>query len=140
MTKAYNDWNTLLAEAFNTLHVGASRPATYPPYNVIKTAEGNFVVELAVAGFTPEDLSVEINDGALVVSGQVTQHEDADELSVEPNYIYKGIGMRSFTRKFTLHEYMEVVNTNLKNGILSIHIDMVIPENKKPRKVEINVQ
>lgn len=104
---------------------------TYPPYNIKKTGDNTYVIEIAVAGFAKQDIELVLEDGILTVRGQIT----ADG---EPNYIFKGIADRAFTRKFTLADTVEVKNADLINGMLKIWLERFIPENKKPKKIDIN--
>lgn len=139
MTKVYNHFDSILNEAFDRLNASPYLDVgKYPPYNIVRADEETTVLEFAVAGFSPEDLTVEVEDNMLRVKGQVLV-ESEEENPATINYIHRGISRRAFTRKFALHQYMEVADTTLSNGILSITIKMVIPENKKPRKVDINV-
>lgn len=105
---------------------------SYPPYNVVKHNEDEYVLSLAVAGFDKEDLSVVVDDGYLVISGEIEEGP-----AIEPEYLYKGIATRKFTRKFALSEYMNVDYTSLHNGLLHININRNIPEEKKPKQIEI---
>ena len=141
MTK-YNHFDALFSEAVKNLNLLQNTTAcgNYPPYNIIRLDKDSVKLELAVAGFSSENLDVELADNCMIIRGSVTQQEDAEELNVEPDYIYRGISRRAFTRRFALHEYMRVRETSLKEGILTIILEMVVPEEKKPRKVEINVQ
>lgn len=104
---------------------------TYPPYNIRKVDENKYVIELAVAGFGKQDLEIEIQDGTLKIAGNV-QNEDTDD-----NYIFKGIAARAFTRSFTLADTVEVKNADLINGMLKIWLERFIPEDKKPKKINI---
>lgn len=102
---------------------------TYPPYNIKKTGENTYVIEMAVAGFGKQDLELELQDGTLTIKGSVNS-EDAD-------YIYKGIAERAFTRQFTLADTVEVKNADLINGMLKIWLERFIPDEKKPKKISI---
>jgi molecular chaperone IbpA len=102
---------------------------TYPPYNIKKVDENKYVIELAVAGFGRQDLELELQDGTLTVKGSVNS-EDGD-------YLYKGIAERAFTRQFTLADTVEVKNADLINGMLKIWLERFIPEEKKPKKINI---
>jgi molecular chaperone IbpA len=102
---------------------------TYPPYNIKKLDENKYVIEMAVAGFGKQDLELELQDGTLTIKGNIST-EDAD-------YIYKGIAERAFTRQFTLADTVEVKNADLINGMLKIWLERFIPEEKKPKKINI---
>ena len=106
---------------------------SYPPYNVVRYAEDEYGLSLAVAGFDKEDLSVTVDDGYLIVSGEIPE-----SVAVDPEYLYKGIATRKFTRKFALSEHMNVDYTSLHNGLLNINIKREVPEEKKPKQISIN--
>ena len=108
-----------------------SSATNYPPYNVIKVDEDNFVVELAVAGFSKTDIDVSTADGKLTVKGELNT-EDNDS-----KFIHRGIAARKFTREWALGEYMEVNAAELKDGMLQIDIVRILPEEKKPKTIKI---
>jgi molecular chaperone IbpA len=108
-----------------------SSATNYPPYNVIKVDEDNFVVELAVAGFAKTDIDVSTADGKLTVKGELNT-EDSDS-----KFIHRGIAARKFTREWALGEYMEVKAAELKDGMLKIDIVRILPEEKKPKTIKI---
>ena len=108
-----------------------SSATNYPPYNVIKVDEDNFVVELAVAGFCKTDIDVSTADGKLTVKGELST-EDSDS-----KFIHRGIAARKFTREWALGEYMEVKAAELKDGMLKIDIVRILPEEKKPKTIKI---
>jgi molecular chaperone IbpA len=108
-----------------------SSATNYPPYNVIKVDEDNFVVELAVAGFAKTDIDVSTADGKLTVKGELNT-EDNDS-----QFIHRGIAARKFTREWALGEYMEVKAAELKDGMLKIDIVRILPEEKKPKTIKI---
>jgi molecular chaperone IbpA len=108
-----------------------SSATNYPPYNVIKVDEDNFVVELAVAGFAKTDIDVSTADGKLTVKGELGT-EDNDS-----KFIHRGIASRKFTREWALGEYMEVKAAELKDGMLKIDIVRILPEEKKPKTIKI---
>ena len=102
----------------------------YPPYNVIKQDEDTYMVELALAGFDKSDLSISVDNGNLIVKGDKESKDDV-------TFTHKGIATRSFTRSFALGEYMEVTDAEFENGMLSITIERIIPEEKKPKQIKI---
>ena len=108
-----------------------SSATNYPPYNVIKVDEDNFVVELAVAGFAKTDIDLSTADGKLIVKGELNT-EDKDS-----KFIHRGIAARKFTREWALGEYMEVKAAELKDGMLKIDIVRILPEEKKPKTIKI---
>jgi molecular chaperone IbpA len=103
----------------------------YPPYNIVKVDENKYVIEVAVAGFSKQDLTVELKENSLVVSGNITANTPAE------NYLYKGIADRAFTRAFNIADTVEIQNTQLMNGMLKIFLENIIPEHKKSRKFDI---
>jgi molecular chaperone IbpA len=103
----------------------------YPPFNVEQIGEDEFRIELAVAGFTQEDLSIEFKQNSLVVSGQ-RQPADAQR-----NYLHRGIAERGFERRFGLADHVRVAGAKLENGMLTIDLVRELPEIMKARKIEI---
>ena len=103
---------------------------SYPPYDLLKLDEDTYVLSLAVAGFSKEDIDVSVDNGSLVIKGETVEVTDAE-------VVHKGIASRKFTRTFALGEYMEVVGAELKDGMLTIKIDRIVPEEKKPRTIKI---
>ena len=107
---------------------------SYPPHNVVydkdEDGEESYIVELALAGYKEEDIKIKVQDDQLSIEGSGGKDER--------NYQAKGIAQRKFKKSFTLGEYLVVRKAEFENGLLSIHIDKVIPEEKKPRTIEIN--
>jgi molecular chaperone IbpA len=114
----------------------------YPPYNIKKIDENKYTIEMAVAGFSKQDIEVEIDGSNLIIKGNYKQGEPAEQGSngewTWPSFIYQGLAMRPFTRQFTIADNVEIRGASMINGILKIVLESVIPENKKPKKVEIN--
>lgn len=111
----------------------ASQPSIgYPPYNIIKLEENKYLIELAVAGFTKQDIEVELKDNSLVITGKTTT-----DSSDSPHFLYKGIANRAFSRTFNIADTIEVKNVKLLNGMLKVFLENVIPEHKKPKKLDI---
>ena len=104
---------------------------TYPPYNIRKVDDNKYVIELAVAGFGKQDVELELQDGVLTIKGQTSANNDGTE------FLFKGIADRSFTRQFTLADTVEVKNADMLNGMLRIWLERFIPEEKKPKKIDI---
>jgi molecular chaperone IbpA len=107
--------------------------ATYPPYNVIKNTENeNLILEFAVAGFAKKEIDITVDKGTLHIDGVI-------ENGLEPGlqYIHKGIATRRFSRSFNLPEYYEVDSASVNNGILYIELVKNIPEEKKPKSIQI---
>ena len=108
----------------------------YPPYNIVKNDENNYTIELAVAGFARHNLEIEMANNKLIIKGGLSLKE-LDPIDNPVEYIWKGIADRVFTRTFTLADTVEVKNAELINGMLKIFLENVVPEEKKPKKVEI---
>lgn len=120
--------------AHNTLAKGVT--GNYPPYNIVKLEENKYVIELAVAGISRENIDIETHESTITVSGKTTI-SDLEKEGLNITYLHKGIADRSFTRKFTLAETVVVKGAELVNGMLRIYLENVIPEDKRPKKVEI---
>lgn len=105
------------------------RNATFPPHNIIKVDDNKYVVELAVAGYSEDEVTVELEDGTLTIKGEKTD-------KTEVNYLYRGIGTRSFTKSIRLNDTIEVRGAQFKDGILKVGLENVIPDHKKPRRIE----
>ena len=106
----------------------------FPPYNIIKRDGLNYDIEMAVAGFAEEDLEIEYADNVLTVS---SKDSDPFKDSKEPEYVHKGISARQFTKKFSLADDVIVNDASMKNGMLKISMEKVVPEGKKKRSIKI---
>jgi molecular chaperone IbpA len=106
--------------------------SSYPPYNVLKHDENTYEIEVAVTGFLPEEITVEIDQNQLVVKGERNRSE-----TDEANYLHRGLATRDFTRTWTLAEHMEVGEGRIKNGVLTIELKRVVPESLKPRVLKL---
>jgi|TARA_R110001592_G_scaffold251030_1_gene513697 molecular chaperone IbpA len=118
---------------FDQLNNYASHNVTssgFPPYNIRKEGDYSFVIDMALAGFSKNDIEVEVADGLLTVRSIKENDENDDS-------IYRGISYRKFNRKFTLADDIVVKDASLENGMLVISLERVVPEEKKPRKIEI---
>src|ERR1700730_16822492 len=116
---------------FDMLDEPSDNAQSYPPYNIERTDENRYRIILAVAGFGEKDLNIEVKDGVLGVSGK------RDE-SQKQSYLYQGIAGRAFERRFQLAEHVEVKAARLENGLLHIELERIVPDEKKPRRVQIN--
>ena len=103
---------------------------SYPPYDILKLDEDTYRISLAVAGFTKEDIDVSIDNGTLNIKGEIVEVIDAE-------VVHKGIAGRKFTRSFALGEYMEVTGADMKDGMLHINVERIVPEEKKPKSIKI---
>ena len=104
----------------------------YPPYNIEKTGEDSYLITLAVAGFTENDLDITVEDDRLIVSGSLEKSDEGRE------YLHRGIAAREFERTFRLADHIKVEDAGLDNGMLSIALIREVPEEKKPRMIPIN--
>lgn len=108
-----------------------NKPASFPPYNLIKIDDDNWKVELAVAGYSKEDINITVERDQLVVSSK--DNEEDENATV----VYQGIAQRSWRQKFILGEYMEVVGATLKDGLLTITVERHLPEEARPKTIKI---
>lgn len=104
---------------------------TYPPYNIEKTGEDAYRISIAVAGFSADDLSVEMKEGAVIVSARKAEEDEGK------TYLHRGIATRAFERKFALADHVRVTGASHVNGMLHIELVREIPEALKPRRIEI---
>ena len=115
---------------FNELeHVTRHAQDHYPPHNIIRTSDTDYLIELAVAGFTRDELNIEVKDRTLTVKGE---HKSKGR-----EYIHRGISTKKFKRTFRLSEHVNVNGADLIDGVLSIELKYVVPEELRPRTIEI---
>ena len=107
----------------------------YPPYNVRKTGDSTYTIELAVAGFGQNEIDIEIDGDKLVIKGNVTAEQPKDD-----EFLFKGIAARNFTRSFGLNDHVEVKDAELFNGMLKIVLERLTPEAQKPKKVPVKTR
>jgi molecular chaperone IbpA len=112
----------------NTAH--KTNLQSYPPYDLIKLDEDTYRLSVAIAGFTKTDIDISVDNGTLIIKGEIAEVTEAE-------VVHKGIAGRKFVRSFALGEYMEVTGAELKDGMLNINIDRVVPEEKKPKSIKI---
>ena len=105
----------------------------YPPYNIQKTEDFKFEIEMALAGFDKKDIEIEVAEGVLTIKSV----KDKDTGSTDEYTLYKGISQRNFTRKFTLADDIVVNGAELKNGMLTINLERIVPEAKKPKMITV---
>lgn len=106
---------------------------TYPPHNVVKDEELKYTLEMAVAGFKKEHIDITVNDGVLDIKGDRPARREQDK------YVHKGISARNWKKSFRLSEYTEVTGADLQDGILTVNLEVVLPEEKQPRKINIGL-
>lgn len=106
--------------------------SNYPPHNIVKYSDSAYAIEVAVAGFTKDEITVEVDQAQLVVRGvQSTADTDSKE------YLHRGLASRDFEQSWTLAEYMEVKGAEVKDGMLIVQIERIVPDALQPRKIEI---
>jgi molecular chaperone IbpA len=108
---------------------------TYPPYNIIKKSEDNYEIEVAVAGFTLDEIDVEVNQNQLIIRGQNLTSTSVARDEVE--YLHRGLAYRDFEKVLTLAEHMQVGDASIKDGVLRVEITRIVPEALKPRKINV---
>ncbi len=118
----------------NAASQAAKSGTAYPPYNVARLSEDSYRIDLAVAGFTADDIEIETHEGVLTVTGN--QSPTAENDSVE--YLHRGIAERGFERRFQLADHVRVSAADLTNGLLSINLVREVPEALRPQKIAIN--
>jgi molecular chaperone IbpA len=104
----------------------------YPPYNIRKLDDNRYVIEIAVAGFSKSEIEVEFADDKLTVKGNAQDDNDASD------WLYRGIATRNFTRTFALDDKIEIKGAALINGMLKIALEKIIPDHKKPKKIQVS--
>ena len=114
-----------------TLTAEAAQPG-YPPYNIEKTGEDTYRISIAVAGFSEDDLSVEVRDSAVLVTARKADEDD------NPTFLHRGIATRAFERRFTLADHVRVEGASLTDGMLHIELVREVPEALKPRRITID--
>ena len=120
----------LLDEMSNAL---MGRNTSFPPYNIKQVGSDRYQIEMAVAGFSKKDLKIELHNNQLTIEGsQQTASENQGS-----SYLYKGIAARQFRQSFALEDHVKVIGSELKDGILNIELERDLPEEKKPRSIEI---
>jgi molecular chaperone IbpA len=105
--------------------------SNYPPHNIVKYSDSAYAIEVAVAGFSKEEITVEVDQDQLIVRGTQQTTEESKE------YLHRGLASRNFEQTWTLAEYMEVKDAEVKDGMLVISIERIVPEALQPRKIEI---
>jgi molecular chaperone IbpA len=105
----------------------------YPPYNIIKTGDHSYEIQVAISGFDKSEITVEVDQDQLVITGHRSKDDDTDW-----EYLHRGLATRDFVKSLTLAEYMEVGEAVIKNGILTVHLKRIIPDSLKPRQIRIH--
>jgi len=128
-TVGFDHFADLIDRAFS----GEMGQNSYPPYNIEKTAEDAYRISIAVAGFTEDDLTVEVRDNQLLISA----HKADDGEEEKKTYLHRGIAQRSFEKRFQLADHVIVTGATIENGMLYVDLVREIPESLKPRRIEI---
>ena len=123
-----------VTDLMNRVITNNSTTVSYPPYNIEKTADESYRISIAVAGFSDTDLNVEIKDKTLIISGK------KDDDKNEKNFLYKGIATRAFERTFHLADHIKVKSASHSDGMLHIDVFREVPEELKPRRIDIAAQ
>ena len=123
-------FNTLF-EQLNRTFANSKSDGNYPPHNVIQIDDTHYVIEVAVAGFSENEIDIELKENILTVRGE--------QVKVEPEvtYLHKGISARNFVRTFPLAEHIKVCGANVTNGILAVALEQIIPQEQKAKKIQI---
>jgi molecular chaperone IbpA len=122
-----------MANLLDNLSRAEQNQPSYPPYNIELTGEDKYRITMAVAGFDPAEIALEVNQNILTVSA----NKAAD--NQEKTYLYQGIAARSFERRFQLADHVQVQSANYHNGLLNVDLQRIIPESMKPRSIPISV-
>lgn len=120
-----------MADMMDRILADTASTPSYPPYNIEKTAEDAWRISIAVAGFSEEDLSVELRENSLIVAAKKSEDKD------DRNYLHRGIANRAFERRFALADHVRVSGASHVNGMLNIDLVREVPEALKPRQIEI---
>ena len=144
MTRNLSVWNSLrpfsvgfdsIFDEFDRMLESTERYSTnYPPYNIKRVNDTDYRIEVALAGYSKDDIEVELKDSALTVRNK-SKEKTVDEKG--NGVIHKGISTRQFERAFTISEDIKIKDAELKNGLLTIDLERIIPDEKKPRLIEI---
>ena len=116
----------------NVLNYTAGDVGGYPPYDIVKSGEDMYCIEMALAGFTKDEISIEVKEEYLTIAGDASDRHDNSA------YVHKGIGRRAFQKKFCLNETVEVEGADLTDGVLHIRLKHNIPEEQRPRQITVN--
>jgi molecular chaperone IbpA len=107
---------------------------SYPPYNIEKTGDGSYQIQMALAGFTREEIDVTVQDNMLIIIGRASEAPDGEKRE----YLHRGIAKRAFERRFQLADTIKVTGAGYENGLLNVELVREIPEHKKPRRIAID--
>jgi molecular chaperone IbpA len=119
----FNDFERRFANQINN---------NYPPHNIVRTGDNQYIIELAVSGFNKDEIAVEVDQEHLVIRGERSREDDETW-----EYLHRGLATRNFVKVFPLLDHVEVKGSTIKNGILTVSLEKVIPEALKPRKIKV---
>lgn len=118
---------------FNEIeNIASHAKDTYPPHNVVRLSDTEYMVELAVAGFSKKDINIEVKEHVLTITGNREKRRPEDQ------YVHRGISTRKFQKSYRLSEYTEVTGADMINGILVVNLEVKLPEERKPKVIKIN--
>ena len=119
-----------------TQQIDHAAGTNYPPYNIVETGENLYEIQVAVAGFTQGEITINVKDGELIITGEKAESE------LPEGYVYRhqGISARKFIRTFSLGDYVEVQSAISKDGILTVKLERIIPESAKPKTIAITYE
>ena len=121
----------LVDRLMHNIDLASSNANNYPPYNIIKTGEDSYEIQIAVAGFAEGEVEINFHDGNLVITGEKNTDDS------ETQYLHRGISARKFIRTFQLSDYVEVKEAIMKDGILTVTLQRIVPEEMKPKRIAI---
>lgn len=118
---------------FNEIeNIASHAKDTYPPHNVVRLSDTEYMVELAVAGFSKKDINIEVKEHVLTITGNREKRRPEDQ------YVHRGISTRKFSKSYRLSEYTEVTGADMIDGILVVNLEVKLPEERKPKVIKIN--
>jgi molecular chaperone IbpA len=120
-----------LFEVLNKMQALEGQDHNYPPYDILRTGEDKYRIQLALAGFSPDDITINAQQNLLTIAGRKAS-------TAEQQYLYQGISTRAFQRQFNLEDHVEVEGASFENGLLQINLVRKLPEAMKPRRIEIS--
>lgn len=116
---------------FDQLETGTHKPDLFPPHNILDLQDDKYAIEIALAGFTIDDIEAEVDKNQLTITGKKAEDDGR-------KFVYKGISARRFQRKFTLADHVVVTGADMVNGVLTVYLEKLVPEELKPRKIDIS--
>ncbi len=137
-TVGFDKLLTTIEEFDRMFAAGVDKKPTYPPYNIVKEGENNYTIEIAISGFKRDEIDIKLDRSKLTVIGNMKNHANTNFVTRE--YLHKGIAARSFELAYTLNDTVVVKEADIVDGLLTIKLENVIPEEKKPRKIPIGKQ